>query len=54
MVEEGSMHAQEVYLHHYCLVVTRLDMIHIYTCLASYLLASSYNHHTGTNNCVGG
>ena len=27
-VKEGSMHAQEVYLHRYCLVVTRLDKIH--------------------------
>ena len=28
-VKEGSMHTQEVYLHPYCLVVTRLDKIHI-------------------------
>ena len=28
-VKEGSMHAQEVYLHPYCLVVTRSDQIHI-------------------------
>ena len=49
-----AMHTQKVYLYGYCLVVTRLDKINIYTCLGSHLLASSYNHHTSTNNCAGG
>ena len=33
------MHAEEVYLHPYCLVVTRLDYIDTHTRLGSYLLA---------------
>ena len=36
--------AQEVYLHPYCLVVTRLDKTHIPALGHIYLLASSYNH----------
>ena len=58
-VNEGSMHAlQGVYLHPYCLVVTRLDKIHIpalgHTCW--HLLTTTCGVYTAgsTNNCVGG
>ena len=43
------MHAQEVYLHPYCLVVTRLDKIHIPAVGHTPPSRGVY-----TNNCVGG